>query len=417
MTFIDPSLRGLFAALAIGLLIGLERGWRQRDEADGTRVSGFRTFGLIGLAGGMAAQLPAVIGAVIAVAVAAGLAIGYAASLRRQASLSVTTTIVGLITLGLGFMAGRGMAMEALAAAAVVMLILASRERLHMLLDGMSEAEVESVARFAIVALLILPLLPDVGYGPYGALNPHRIWTVVVIVLGLSFAGYVAARRFGPERGLLVTAVTGALVSSTAVTASYARRLRLGDGAEGPLVAGIALASLVMFVRVQVITAVLAPQASASLALALTPALGVSLVFALFALRHDGETGGTEVKLGNPLDFGPALLLAGLVAVLSVGARWAQSAFGDQGIAVLLGITGFADVDAAVLTLAGLPAGTIDGHTAGLVLAVPILANTLLKAVMALAIAGGGKGVRAAMPLFAATLASAIGATLAALWG
>lgn len=416
MTF-DPSLRALATALAIGLLIGLERGWRQRDEADGTRISGFRTFGLIGLAGGIAALLPVAIAALVAAGVCASLAIGYFASLERRASLSVTTTIVGLITFALGYLAGQGMAIPALAAAAVVTLILASRARLHLLLKGMSEAEVESVARFAIVALLVLPLLPDAGYGPYGALNPHRIWMVVVIVLGLSFAGYVAARRFGPERGVLMMALTGALVSSTAVTVSYARRLRAGDGPEPALIAGIALASLVMFVRVQVITLILAPYASASLALAMVPALLVALGLALLALRGDGEGAPAAVKLGNPLDFGPALLLAGLVAVLSVVARWAQGAFGHQGIAVLLGITGMMDVDAAVLTLAGLPAGTIDGHTAGIVLSVPILVNTLIKAVMALTIARGRKGVGASAPLFAAVLASVLGIALVLLSG
>lgn len=414
MLLLDPSLRALAAALAVGLLIGLERGWRQRDEAAGGRVSGFRTFGLIGLAGGIAAQVPAGVATVLAAAVGTAVVIGYAVTLRRQQSLSVTGAIAALLTFGLGFLAGRGMIVEALAAAAVVTLVLTSRERLHAMLRGMTEREVESVARFAIVALLILPLLPDANYGPYGALNPHQIWLVVVIVLGLSFAGYVAARRFGPERGVLVMALTGALVSSTAVTATYARRIRAGEGSEPLLVAGIALASLVMFVRVQVIAAMLAPFASASLALAMMPALLVSLVLALRALRRDGAVAGEAVKLGNPLDFGPALLLAGLVAILSVVARWAQAHFGHQGIAVLLGITGMMDVDAAVLTLAGLPAGAIDGWTAGIVLSVPILANTLIKGVIALTIAGGRKGLRASAPLFAAVIASAAGIGLVA---
>lgn len=410
----DPSLRALAAALSVGLLIGLERGWRQRDEADGMRVSGFRTFGLIGLAGGIAALLPAGVAMMLAAAIGAAIVIGYAVMIRRQASVSVTNAVAALLTFGLGFLAGRGMIVEALAAAAVVTLILIARERLHAMLKGMTGQEVESVARFAIVALVVLPLLPDADYGPYDAWNPHRIWMVVVIVLGLSFAGYVAARRFGPERGVLVMALTGALVSSTAVTVTYARRLRAGDGSAPLLVAGIALASLVMFVRVQIITAMLAPFASASLAIAMMPALLVALGMALLALRRGGASAGEAVRLGNPLDFGPALLLAGLVAVMSVVARWAQIHFGHQGIAVLLGVTGMMDVDAAVLTLAGLPAGAIDGWTAGLVLSVPILANTLIKGVMALTIAGGRKGLRASAPLFAAVLASAAGIGLVA---
>jgi uncharacterized membrane protein (DUF4010 family) len=407
---LDPILRALAAALAVGLLIGLERGWRQRGEADGGRVSGFRTFGLLGLAGGMAGLLPVAIAAVIAAAAAATLVIGYAAALRREASLSATTTITGILTFALGYAAANGLIVAAFAGAAITLIVLVSRGPLHGLLKGLDEREVESVARFAIVALVILPLLPDANYGPYGAWNPHRIWTVVVVVLGLSFAGYAAVRRFGAERGILVTALTGALVSSTAVTLTYARRLRSGDGPPAALTGGIALASLVMFVRVQIVAAVLAPFASASLALTMTPALITALALAALALRREEhEVVPREVKLGNPLDFGPALLLAGLVAVLSVVARWALEQWGSSGIAVLLGITGMLDVDAAVLTLAGLPPGTIDGWTAGVVLSIPILANTVIKGVMALTVAGGRAGVRASAPLFAAVLASIAG--------
>ncbi|MCW3835530.1 MgtC/SapB family protein [Sphingomonas canadensis] len=415
LAWIDEPMRALAAALAVGLLVGLERGWHQRGEPDGGRVAGFRTFGLIGLGGGIAAMLPDLVAAMIAAGTGAALVAGYAAALRRDESLSATTTVVGLITFGLGYLSARGMAVQALAAAAVVIAVLAARTRLHGLLKGLSEKEIESAVRFALVALVVLPLLPDTDFGPYDAWNPHRIWLVVVIVLGLSFAGYVAARRFGPERGLLVTALTGALVSSTAVTATYARRLREKSGAEHALVAGIALASTVMLVRVQVLTFMLAPYASLSLALTMMPALVVALALAALALRRKGEGGETgEVKLGNPLDFGPALLLAGLVAVLAVVGRWALERWGSHGVAALLGITGMVDVDAAVLTLAGFPPGTIDGWTAGVVLSIPILVNTAIKGLMALTIAGGRQGVRASAPLFAAVLASLAG--MLAVW-
>ena len=407
---LDPILRALAAALAVGLLIGLERGWRQREQALGGRVSGFRTFGLLGLAGGVAGLLPVAIAAVLAAAVVASLVVGYAGALRRQESLSATTTVTGILTFGLGYAAAGGMIVAAFAGAAITLIVLVSRGRLHGLLKGLTEREIESVARFAIVALVVLPLLPDAGFGPYGAWNPRRIWMVVVIVLGLSFAGYAAVRRLGAERGILVTALTGALVSSTAVTLTYARRLRAGDGPEAALTAGIALASLVMFVRVQIVAAMLAPFASVSLALTMVPALVTALGAALFALRRGrGEAGPQELHLGNPLDFGPALLLAGLVAILSVVARWALDMWGSSGVAVLLGITGMMDVDAAVLTLAGLPPGTIDGWTAGVVLSIPILVNTAIKGAMALTVAGGRAGARASAPLFAAVLASVAG--------
>ncbi|WP_255245733.1 MgtC/SapB family protein [Sphingobium sp. D43FB] len=404
-------LRTLAASLAVGILIGIERGWRQRDASDGGRVSGLRTFGLLGLIGGVAGYLPEMLAAVVGLAVLSSLVLGYRSELARQGSLSVTTTLVGIITFALGFVAAKGMVGEALATAAVTTLILTLRGKAHAMLKGMTQQEVESIARFALVALVILPLLPDANIGPWGAWNPRKIWMVVVVVLGLSFAGYVATRRLGPEKGIMITALCGSLVSSTAVTVAYARRLRQQDGPEAPLVAGIALASLVMFVRVQILSIALVPYSSRSLALAMVPAFIVGGLTTLLALRARGsEAHAGEVKLGNPLDFGPALLLAGLVAVMAIPARWALDRFGDQGIVVVLGLTGMWDVDAAVLTLAGMPKNVLDGATAGLVLAVPVLANTAFKAVLALGIAGPRRqGWKAAGPLFASVLASGAG--------
>lgn len=404
-------LRTLAASLAVGILIGIERGWRQREASDGGRVSGLRTFGLIGLTGGVAGYLTDILAAVVSVAVLASLVLGYRSELSRQGSLSVTSTLVGIITFVLGLLAAKGLVTEALAIAAVTTLILTLRGKAHAMLKGMTKQEVESVARFALVALVILPLLPDADLGPWNAWNPRKIWMVVVVVLGLSFAGYIATRRLGAEKGIMITALCGALVSSTAVTAAYARRLRQNDGPQGPLIAGIALASLVMFVRVQLLSFALVPHTSRALALAMIPAFVVGGLTTLLALRA-GETDNRagEVKLGNPLDFGPALLLAGLVALVAVPARWALERYGDQGIVVVLGLTGMWDVDAAILTLAGMPRNVMDGRTAGLVLAVPVLANTAFKGVLALAIAGPRRqGWKAAGPLFASVLASGAG--------
>jgi uncharacterized membrane protein (DUF4010 family) len=404
-------LRNLAASLAVGVLIGIERGWRQRDATDGSRVSGLRTFALLGLAGGIAGLLPDLVAAAVSLAVLFSLVLGYRSTLERQASLSVTNTIVAVITFALGFLATKAMVTEALALAAVTTLILSMRSRAHAILKGMTQAEIESIARFALVALVVLPLLPDASYGPYGAWNPRQIWMVVVVVLGLSFVGYVASRRFGAERGIMVTALCGALVSSTAVTAAYARRLREPDAPAAPLIAGIALASLVMFIRVQVLTTLLVPAAGRSLAVAMVPAFLVGSLTTLLAVRSRRKAAGSaEIALGNPLDFRPALILAALVGLMTVVARWALAEFGDEGVVVALGLTGLMDVDAAVLTLSGMPAETLDGQTAGLVLAVPVLANTAFKAMLAFGLAGPrGRGWQAAGPLVASVIASGVG--------
>jgi uncharacterized membrane protein (DUF4010 family) len=408
---LPPQFVGLIAATAAGLLIGLERGWRQRAQDAGTRVAGFRTFGLIGLIGGIAGLASDPVAAALGLGVAATLAVGYWKSAREDA-LSATTTIAGVLTFGIGLAALRLSPGIALAAAAGSYIILSARRSMHALLRGLTEAEIEGVARFALVALVILPLLPDAAYGPYDAWNPRRIWMVVVLVTGLSFAGYVAARRFGADRGILIVALTGSLVSSTAVTADLARRLRKEPESRRALTAGIALASIVMFVRVQILVFVLIPRALPTLALAMAPATMVAGALAFLAWRRQRAEPAPPVPLGNPFDFGPALLLAAMVAILSLVARWALEQFGGEGLAVVLGLTGLMDVDAAVLTLAGLPQAALDNATAGIVLAVPVLANTAIKGIIAVVIARGRDGIRASLPLFASLAASAAGLLL-----
>ena len=404
---VSEPLAGLLAALVAGLLIGLERGWAQREQADGTRVAGFRTFGLLGLVGGLGGLLPLSLGTAIALGAALVLAAGYLLTARKNA-VSATSAVAGILTLAVGAAAVRVSPTVALASAAATFALLTSRQSMHRLLRGLTAGEVEGVARFAIVALVVLPLLPDANYGPYDALNPRKIWMVVVLVAALSFAGYVAGRRFGSERGILAVAFTGAIVSSTAVTAELSRRLPREPEAKSVLTAGIAIASIVMFVRVQVLTMLLAPRALPSLALAMAPATVVAGLLAFAMWRRQRGDQAPPVKLGNPFDFGPALLLAGSVAVLSVIARWALDEFGGGGIAVVLGLTGLMDVDAAVITLAGLPVQMLSDTDAGIILAIPVLANTAIKAAIAVLL-GGRAGISAAIPLIAALLASAAG--------
>ncbi|MFZ4690704.1 MAG: MgtC/SapB family protein, partial [Polymorphobacter sp.] len=290
-------------------------------------------------------------------------------------------------------------------AAAVVTLLLAQRRLLHDMLRGMTEADIKAVARFAIIAGVVWPLLPDRAMGPYAAWNPRDLWLVVVVVCGLSFAGYAAGRRFGTTRGTLATAAIGALYSSTAVTAALAQRLRSEPEQAGVLRAGIAVASAVLFARVLVLTALLVPFALPRLAAIVGPAAAVALGFAALSWRAASAAPAiAAVGAGgrNPFALLPALGFAVLVAVLALVVRWAEVRFGDAGIAVVLAITGSMDVDAAIVTMRGLPPGRLDAQVAGLILALPVLLNTLFKAVIVLLTAGWAAGWRAAMPLLAA---------------
>jgi len=412
MVVLPDSILPLGYALAIGLLIGLERGWALREDAPGTRVAGFRTFGILGLIGGVAGLMPPLIAAAALVVAGALLLMGYVRRSAHADGLSATNALAALLTMALGLLATTGRPTVALAVAAAATLLLSMRRTLHRWLEGLSEAEIRSSMRFAIIALVILPLAPDRAMGPLEAWNPHQLWLVVVLVSGLSFAGYIATRRIGPARGALVTAACGALVSSTAVTAAFARRLGAGEQPAGPLIGGIALASLVMFVRVLLLAGMLAPYALPSLTMLMVPALLVAVVTAAMMMRGVtfGRSADAAMTLGNPLDLKAALGLAFLVALISLATRWALERFGDAGVGILLALTGLADVDAAVLSLAGLPPGTLDARSAGIILAGPVLLNTLVKAALALFFAPGRAGVRAAAPLVASVLASAVAA-------
>lgn len=396
---------GVGLAFALGLLIGVERGWSHRMEPDGARVAGIRTFALLGLAGGVAGEATArvspLIGAAILIVAAAALLIGYARAAAKD-ELSATTTVVGIITLGLGALAAAGQWTLACVLAALTTLILAQRKQLHEWVEGLSELELQAIVRFALISLAVLPLLPNHAFGPMDAWNPREIWTVVVLVSGLSLLGYAASRRLGAERGVLATAAVGAVVSSTAVTAAMAARIRKSDGDTAVLTAGIALASTVMVTRVLVLVALLAPFALVPLALVVVPAGLVGAAYVAWALRHPvASVEGPAPAVRNPFDLGPALMLAGLVMVISLAGRWAMQAFGHAGLATVLGISGMVDVDAAIIAMSRLPAGSLSPKIAGLILAAPILANTLVKAGLAYAIAKGSAGMRAAAPLVA----------------
>lgn len=403
---------GIALALALGLLIGVQRGWTLRHEPAGSRFAGIRTFGLLGLAGGVAGALrpiePGV--AIILMAAAAMLVLmGYAQAAWRGGPISGTASLAGLLTLGCGFLATTREERLATIIAVVMTLVLALRSQLHGWIRRLSEVEVSAIARFALISLAILPLLPDRPYGPYDAWNPRQLWMVVVLVSGFSFAGYMASKRLGASRGTLATAAAGAMVSSTAVAAALATRLRDGTENAPILIAGITTASVVMLVRVLVLVGVLAPFALPALALLVAPAAVVSALATAWQLRAAAllpSSSSREVPVRNPFNLAPALGLMALVMVLSLASRWVLGRFGDAGLATVLALSGMVDVDSAIITMGGLPKGVLDGRTAGLVLAAPVMLNTLVKAGATISLAGRHRGRSAALALIASVAAS-----------
>ena len=406
------DLARLLVPLAIGLLIGVERGWQHRAAQPGSRVAGLRTFALFGLIGGLAGfaahgseMAGWIISAVLVLAAAALVVIGY----RRDANASATTEAAALVTLALGWLAGHGWPVPALALGAITAFLLAQRQSLHGWLKGLSEADLQALVRFAVIAGALWPVLPDAQMGPWGSWNPQTLWLVVVVVCTISFAGYVAGRRLGAGQGqwgwgVLATAAVGAIYSSTAVTAALAQRLKPEPEAQTLLTAGIAVASLVMFARVGLLVGLLVPFAFIDFAAIVAPAAGAALLLALLLARRAGTAAAGAPPAGNPFALLPAIGFALLVALVSLVAHWAQAQFGNRGVAITLAITGAMDVDAAIVALRALPPGTVAPALAGSILALPVLLNTLLKLGVVL-VQGGKRGWRAGWPLALAAAA------------
>ncbi len=398
-------------ALALGLLIGVQRGWVNRANPAGSRFAGVRTYGLFGLAGGVAGVLQsrATVLAFVLLAASAGLVLlGYWRSTKGRASISGTASLTGLITLAAGFLAGSGEFALASALAGTTVLVLAQRTRWHHWLRHIEANEMQAIARFALIALVILPLLPDTPFGPYGTWQPRQLWLVVVLVSGFSFAGYAGVKLLGPARGIMATAAAGSMVSSTAVTAALAGKLRDAAGDPRLLNAGVALASATMFLRVTLLTAALAPFALAGFAALALPAMLTSLLACWLILRRPeaANSGPVEaISVRNPFELKPALLLMALTMALMLVARWVLERYGDAGLAAVLAISGTVDVDSAIITMGNLPPGTLTPRVAALVLALPVTLNTLFKTAALLSLAGWRKGWPSASAMLVSLLA------------
>ena len=392
--------------LAAGALIGLERGFKLRDQKEGTRVAGVRTFSLLGLGGGIAgliSEAQPLVAAVLVLAQLAYLAIAYAPRLKAKGD--ATSPIAATATIATAFLAGMGSVGLAAAAAAIIVLILALKNEFHEFIERMDEKDVKALARFAVIALAVLPFLPDHNFGPYDAWNAAKLWWIVILVTGFSFAGYVANRIFGARHGTIATALIGGAYSSTAVTQSLAQRLGSSQAA-GAEAAGIALASAVMYLRVLILVAALATRLFLPFAIVIAPPLIVAWLAGWWLYRTAPHS-DAPTPPGNPIALVPALTFLVFLAAAAVAARWAQSEFGQEGIAILLLLMGSLDVDAAIVTAGNLPPAAIGAQLAALALGGTILANMAVKLGITIAYARG-QSLSAALALLASMIALAV---------
>lgn len=395
-------------ALGVGLLIGVERGWRDRAAAEGSRIAGVRTLGLVGLLGGLWALLAAELGEALLGVAFAGLAalmiIAHTMSARADGDVGITTVVAALVTFALGALAVRGHEQIAAAGGVITAGLLSLKPVLHGWLQRLEERELYAVLKLLLISVVLLPVLPDQGYGPWNALNPYAIWWMVVLIAGISFAGYVAMKAVGAQRGIVLGGLFGGLVSSTAVTLNYAR-LGRERGHQTVLAAGVLVACGTMFPRILMEVTVINPALLNALAppliLMTATAFGGALWF-WFRQRRDGDAG--DMPLHNPLQLSTAVQFGLLLAAVMLLAEALRAWLGEAGIYLLAGVSGISDVDAITLSMARMAQGDLPAEVATRAIVLAAVVNTLVKGGLALVIGGAGMGARI-LPVFIGAVA------------
>ena len=410
------------SALGLGILIGLER---ERTRGDKETFAGVRTFSLVALLAALSvyageiAGLPWLVGLVFA-AVLALVITAYHAS-ARNGEIGATTEVSLLITFLTGCICAWGQVGIAGAVTVIAMLVLALKGWLHNLARRIEPADVEATLKFAIITLIVLPLVPNTNFGPEGleVINPYKTWLMVVLIAALNFIGYILVKVLGREHGFGITGLLGGLVSSTAVTLGFSQRSRSEPNLAPVLALAILLAWTVMYFRVVVEVGVVNFHLAKDLALGMLLMGTVSVSMCLMLWRKGRSSKTAEVESGNnPFELGGAIKFGGLFAVVIFVASAAQAWFGDTGLYVAGALAGLTDVDAIALSMATLAQQNPDSTvTAARTIVIAVISNTMVKCGMAMWL-GAPSMRRTMIPITAALAVSgAVAAWLVGLGG
>ncbi|HTL38090.1 MAG TPA: MgtC/SapB family protein [Kofleriaceae bacterium] len=402
----EPHL-ALLTALAVGILIGLEREQAQskdKEKTAGGTFAGIRTYPIFALTGALAMILEAAsiwLPLIALAGVITLVAIHYAHDVKSDRQHGVTTEASVIATYLLGALAASRGVVEPMATrlllvgalGVVLTFLLSSKDWLHGIAGRVSRDDFYSTVKFLIAAVIILPLLPNEELGPMKAINPFTVGLMVVMISGLSFIGYVAMRLLGKGRGVLVSAGVGGLVSSTAVTISFAGRTK-EDPSMAPAAAGaIAIASTIMLVRVGVLVALINPSLLSKLLIPLGAAAVGAILGGVLMYRRSEETKVQEVGVKNPFELGTAIRFGIVFAIILFAIKAAKDYFGDAGLYLAAALGGTTDVDAVTLSTAKhATAGEIASVVA---IMIATVSNTIVKSSLALGIGGARLGKRA----------------------
>lgn len=379
-------------ALAIGFLIGVERGWKERKAGEGERLAGIRTFGLIGLLGGtwtlIGQQTSILIQGIAFLALAGLLIFGYYLDFREDRDIGLTTVVAAMLTFAFGSLAVMGHLAIAAAAAVVTTTVLSLKPTLHRWLQKIERIELNAVLKLLLISVVLLPVLPNQGYGPWQTLNPYEIWWMVVLIAGISFVGYFAIKTAGAEKGISLTALFGGIASSTATTINLAQ-FRTKMELPNLLAAGVLISAATMFPRVLIEVAVV--NRALLLPIVIPLILMTLVMFGMagwFWLKKPAEGTQQTLKLENPFKLMTAVQFGALLAVIMVLAKALQIWLGDTGIYLLSIASGLADVDAITLSLARMAQEDLSSKVAADGIIIASIVNTAVKAFLYSFIAG-----------------------------
>lgn len=412
---VHVALRLGVAALG-GLAVGIEREWSGRGDEGAQRFAGVRTFLLLGLIGGIAALLqehgqgwP---GFALLLA-AGGLAVVAYASRALRGHVDSTTEVAAILVMGAGFLAGLGVLGVASAVFALTALVLVEKSFLHGLVSRIPSETLAAGARFAVLALVVLPLLPQGPYGPEPGFRPRELWALVLLFSGLSFAGYLALRAVGAHRGYGVAGLFGGLVSSTAVTLTFSRHSRARPELGGALALGVMAANTVLFARVVALVGALNPALGRAALVYLLPAFLVGVVVIAVAYRRQGVAPAETEHPQSPLGLVAAIQMAALFQVVLYAIHYARELFGDAGLLVTAALLGLTDVDALTYSMVKMSQGDDElARMAARALAVGALSNTVLKLLIAASVGRGRFRGMVVLGLAVLGLAVAVGLVL-----
>ena len=376
------------AALGLGLLLGLERE-RKRDAE--MLFGGVRTFALVALLGAIGAFMEHEMDQgwlLVAsfVALSALVIVSYATT-AAHGELGITTEVSALLAFIVGALCGWDRVGVASAATVVCLLLLTLKDFLHGLARRVELADVDAMLQFAVISVIILPLLPNANFGPppLDVINPYKIWLMVVLIAGLNFLGYLLVKILGGEHGFVLTGILGGLVSSTAVTLSFSQRSRSEPAMSRAFVLAIVLAWTIMFVRVVVMVGLINRPLAASVAVALgcMAAAGVVISYFLWRRSKARQTGVVTAK-ANPFELTEAIKFGLLFGVVTIAAKAAQVYLGAKGLYLAGAVAGLTDVDAISLSMANLAAADPQSTmVAAYTIVIAVISNTLVKTGMA----------------------------------